>query len=285
MDPEAGPEEILRRVREAHRLCAAFYQRVLPLIRTATLDLGLLLHSWNPRTSAIATKRGNPLKKWAWDNLPLMNARFAFVSTTEEGFDVDDYLVDLQLVTDSLLKRENLGSIPSTPDNKGPDATRLDEVPLESDTRFEILVFVPTRAFPIGDLGEIARKRFPGYPKGGKLDESLEVVTWGEGGFVVAMRPTPLTEYMHEDGVATLRDEILQLREAACRSRGGRMEDSPERHLPPLGSLERARIERDDPGGLEGRLVADAARRIARQKGESSSEIPAEQSREPEERS
>lgn len=96
-------------VRQAHRICAAYYQQILPLINETAFRLDAKFFrrahcSFNP-----PPQRGtNPFTCWEWDFLPLMDTAFAFghQQASSSNMGSEDFVVDFRLVTDSELAWE-----------------------------------------------------------------------------------------------------------------------------------------------------------------------------------
>ena len=114
--------QALKEVRTAHRICAAYYQRILPLIERATEQLDLNYESWRSWGFAFPSRRSSPFRKYEWDQLPMLNPRFTFTGS-EDSDPSTGYLVIITLVTDSLVTYETKGDQPPGP--RGPDATQV----------------------------------------------------------------------------------------------------------------------------------------------------------------
>lgn len=96
-------------VRQAHRICAAYYQQILPLINKTASLLGAEFFfrdqwSFNPPPQ----RSRNPFTCGGWDFLPLMDTAFAFghQQASSSNMGSEDFVVDFRLVTDSELAWE-----------------------------------------------------------------------------------------------------------------------------------------------------------------------------------
>ncbi|WP_052469082.1 hypothetical protein [Pseudomonas massiliensis] len=71
---------LVNQVQRSHRLLAGFYKRILPSFDEIAEKFGGTFGSWDPidfeRPSRSGTK---PSRKWTWDYLPLMNAKFMYI--------------------------------------------------------------------------------------------------------------------------------------------------------------------------------------------------------------
>nr|WED69318.1 hypothetical protein PJ912_04695 [Pectobacterium colocasium] len=102
-------EDSLQQVRQAHRICAGFYQQVLPRIERVRELMDVRFLQWNPISfNSLPSNAKSPLNTyWVWNFLPLMDTSFTFLKKSESRyFRPDDYILDIRLITDSELEWE-----------------------------------------------------------------------------------------------------------------------------------------------------------------------------------
>ncbi|GKX47583.1 hypothetical protein [Pectobacterium carotovorum] len=137
-------EDSLQQVRQAHRICAGFYQQVLPRIERVQELMDIRFLQWNSISfESSPSKSVSPFKCWKWDFLPLMDTSFTFIKKSESRyFCPNDYILDIRLITDSELEwkhRENVYS------EQEPDACKLNDTVEQSESYLAIYLFSPTK--------------------------------------------------------------------------------------------------------------------------------------------
>lgn len=142
-------ENMLAQVRTAHRLVAAYYQRLFPQLEKLFDGLGLDFYYWG-NTEFSSSPRGNhnPLKRWGWDFIPGCNAFFTFLTPGVKGQSKGearkgDFFVGLHLVTDSALESG------SGRHKTEPDALNLDIPTGEAESYLRITVYKATSEEPV----------------------------------------------------------------------------------------------------------------------------------------
>lgn len=96
-------------VRQAHRICAAYYQQVFPMINETAQKLEATFVHWEPESFLKPPQKNkNPLETWKWNYLPIIDISFVFSRQLEPGtfMSRDDFVIDFRLVTDSELSYE-----------------------------------------------------------------------------------------------------------------------------------------------------------------------------------
>lgn len=94
-------------VRQAHRICGAYYQQILPMINEAAQKSGTSFLLWEVWSfNKPPNKRTNPLETWKWNYLPMLNVSFVFSKQQQANTAMTpgDYVLDFKLVTDSELE-------------------------------------------------------------------------------------------------------------------------------------------------------------------------------------
>ena len=211
--------QALKQVRTAHRICAAYYQRILPLIERATEQLDLNYESWRSWGFAFPSRRSSPFRKYEWDQLPMLNPRFTFTGS-EDSDPSTGYLVIITLVTDSLVTYETKGDQPQGP--RGPDATQVGKDGDSGESRIDVFVYYPTEPTPENDVISMRPKRRTRHPV--HLLESGAIETRDDGRYRVAAGSIPIERLMDDSGPETLANHIEGIRDRARQEGGGQHE-------------------------------------------------------------
>ena len=104
---EKSSEAIFTQVRIAHRLLAAYYQRLHHLIDEIHEDLGLSFWFWKPSRFARPTKKGNsPLKKHSWDLLMGVLTEYVFIHGKKGHNQLGDWVLRINVVSDTVIEQE-----------------------------------------------------------------------------------------------------------------------------------------------------------------------------------
>lgn len=95
-------------VRQAHRICAAYYQQLLPVLNETAQKLETTFVCWENWSYEKLTARKNPLdtySTWKWAFIPAMDISFVFSHQQEPGTPPagKDFVLDFRLITDSEL--------------------------------------------------------------------------------------------------------------------------------------------------------------------------------------
>lgn len=129
-------------VRQAHRICAAYYQQILPLIDKTAFRLDAKFFrrahcSFNPPPQ----RNSNPFTCWEWDFLPLMDAAFVFAhqQTATSKMGSEDFVIDFRLVTDSELAWEQRNE--QYGENEKPLASAMKTAPENTESFLNIYLF------------------------------------------------------------------------------------------------------------------------------------------------
>lgn len=97
--------ELFNQVRSAHRLLAAYYQRIFQLITDVTGDerLGLNYYLWQPVYFARpCQKTTDVFKRSAWDLLPAMNTSYLFHNAKDNNKQQSgEWMLDMCVVSDT----------------------------------------------------------------------------------------------------------------------------------------------------------------------------------------
>ncbi|CAM2928999.1 hypothetical protein [Moritella viscosa] len=184
-------DDLFVQVRTAHRLLAAYYQRLLPTIEQIAHDANTEFYFWAP---VRFNKPGrNPFKKWQWDLLPAESTRYVFKHINDEAkVTISDYIVEFIVINDSGINDEQC---------KGqPDPLNLKVSVDEAQSILRISIY---RAITSVDTGFYDRWESGRYP-----DYSTSVDLELDNGFVKFGFETPLESLMTESGVASIKETI-----------------------------------------------------------------------------
>jgi hypothetical protein len=103
-------DDLLIQIRTAHRLLAAYYQRLLPSIEKIANQVGSDFYFWEPyKFARPAMRTSNPFSKWAWDMLPAMSAIYVFKNVkNESSIAIDDFLISFYVDSDTGVDNEEM---------------------------------------------------------------------------------------------------------------------------------------------------------------------------------
>ncbi|CAM3317798.1 hypothetical protein [Polaromonas hydrogenivorans] len=99
---------LVNQVKVAHRLCAGFYQRLLPTIKHVASELDFTFWSWRPlETERPPRATTQPAEKWAWDFLPLFASEHIYRRSDGDVAKVGDVAIIFSIYLDESFKKEN----------------------------------------------------------------------------------------------------------------------------------------------------------------------------------
>lgn len=126
-------EDLFSQVRVAHRLLAAYYQRINHLIDEITnpthSDLGLGFYFWEPsRFSRPLKRHKNQLTQCSWDLLPGVLTEYVFVYGELGNNQLGDWILRVDVVSDTVVEQSVSVQNPleiNTPPDKGSSVLRF----------------------------------------------------------------------------------------------------------------------------------------------------------------
>ncbi|WP_051640581.1 hypothetical protein [Siccibacter colletis] len=151
-------------VRQAHRIYAAYYQQILPLIYATAQDMNTTFITWDTWSFCKPPQRNkNPFEAWKWDFLPIMDLSFAFSRQKQPGASMttDDFVLDFHLVTDSELSSDQ--RVKQYGENVEPDATALNTSAERAESYLCVYLFAAARD-KIYDSPYNLWNSYSGYP-------------------------------------------------------------------------------------------------------------------------
>jgi len=196
-------------VRQAHRICGAYYQQILPLINEVAQKLGtsfLLWETWS--FSKPPRRRANPLESWKWDYLPMLDVSFVFSKQEQPNSPMikSDYVIDFKLVTDSALEYDQ--RVLMHHKDEEPLATKLKTSAEEAKSYLNIYLFSAVNDDATYSSPEEMWNNFEGYPDANsKIQFSVDKQIQGIGFSV------PLMEIANDEGGNILLERISRHRE------------------------------------------------------------------------
>lgn len=104
---ESSSKELFAQVRIAHRLLAAYYQRINTLIEKISTDksLNLSFYYWKPsRFARPKNKSKSPLKNFSWDFLPGVLTEYVFFHGVKKDKKLGDWILRINVVSDSSIE-------------------------------------------------------------------------------------------------------------------------------------------------------------------------------------
>ncbi|WP_373226449.1 hypothetical protein [Enterobacter cloacae complex sp. ESBL7] len=156
-------------VRQAHRICAAYYQQILPVINETAQRLETTFVCWKVWGSDnLPSKRKNPLDPlmyWKWSFLPAMDISFVFSYQQERGTQPsgEDFVLDFRLVTDSEFRMEQFPE--SYDPHEEPLATELLVSTKDSTSYLNVYLFSVTKDTKTYESPYKLWDNYDGYPK------------------------------------------------------------------------------------------------------------------------
>lgn len=115
---DANKEDLFLQIRTAHRLLAAYYQRLLPTIDQITNALDLNFYGWMPTENNTPCRfSSNILDRWQWDLLPANCTRYVFIDAEKKNdITVGKYFIEFHVISDTGILKENRKSLNNQPD-------------------------------------------------------------------------------------------------------------------------------------------------------------------------
>jgi hypothetical protein len=190
-------DDLFVQVRTAHRLLAAYYQRLLPTLEQIAHQVDTEFYFWRPHGFDTPSRvQGNPFTKWQWDLLPATITRYVFKQVAfASKVTHDDYIVEFLVINDTGIHDEKKG-------RAQPDALKLkiDVKDAQSVLRVGIYRAASDQKTNNG-FHELWDK--VAYPK---YDGSFEAIM--DKGFLTTGFEVPLTAMMNENGVESIKSQI-----------------------------------------------------------------------------
>lgn len=153
-------------VRQAHRICAAYYQQIFPLLNETSQKLETTFVHWDTWSFNRPPQRNkNPFETWHWDYLPIMDLSILFSRQHEPGTPMatTDFALEFKLVTDSELSHEQ--RVKHYGENDEPIASELQVSPEEAQSYLCVYLFSPATSEAQYDSPYTLWDSYNGYPQ------------------------------------------------------------------------------------------------------------------------
>lgn len=196
-------------VRQAHRICGAYYQQILPMINEVAQKMGTSFLLWDTWSFSKPPRRGaNPLESWTWDYLPMMDVSFVFSKQEQPNspMAISDYVLDFKLVTDSELEYEQ--RVLMYPKDEEPLATKLKTSVEEAKSYLNIYLFSAVNDDATYSSPEEMWTSYDGYPDANSKIQFSDNNQIQGIGFSVS-----LLDIAHDDATDKLVRKISEHRE------------------------------------------------------------------------
>lgn len=187
-------DELFSQVRTAHRLLAAYYQRLLPTIEQIALEVDTEFYFWKPQCfSAPGQSNSNPFTKWQWDLLPAVVTRYVFknvndLSTVTRG----DYILEFIVINDSGVNDEQCRG--------QPDALNLKVAVADAKSVLRVAIYRALENVDASFYQEWEAGRYPDYSDAVDIEIDNKFAKYG---FEI-----PLELLMTECGISSIKETI-----------------------------------------------------------------------------
>lgn len=100
---QINSDDLFRQIRTAHRLVAAYYQRLIPTLDDIIHQLGIEFYAWIPSEFDAPCRLTTDItNKWQWDLLPGISTRYLFKSFEDPNqVKVGEYLIEFFVISDT----------------------------------------------------------------------------------------------------------------------------------------------------------------------------------------
>lgn len=131
-------DDLFLQVRTAHRLLAAYYQRLLPTIEQIAKDLDTDYYFWTPKEfDRTCQLTSDPFSRWKWDMLPALSTYYVFKNVKDVNqIRVGEYLVEFMVDSDS-------GVASDIGNGNEPDALNLPTSVDDASSILKISIYAP----------------------------------------------------------------------------------------------------------------------------------------------
>lgn len=187
-------DDLFLQVRTAHRLLAAYYQRLHPKLDALATQADATFDFWTPQLFE-KPARANPFKKWQWDLLPAAVTRYVFKRVADTSkVTQGDYTLELIVINDTGIVKEK---------GKGqPDALKL---PQDVESAQSLLRVGIYRACEESSKDYYAEWNSLAYPSYADSDAYQR-----DKGFVTIGFEVPIAQLMTEEGFNAANEKIAE---------------------------------------------------------------------------
>lgn len=190
---DTNTDALFLQVRTAHRLLAAYYQRLLPTIELIASGVGTDFYFWESVNFSKPSR--NPFKNWQWDMLPGEATRYVFKQIKDEKqVTKNDYIVEFIVINDTGINDEKYTS--------QPDALDLKVKVEEARSVLRVGIYRAIVDDEAGFYNQWESGQYPNYSD--TVDIELDNKFY-KFGFEV-----PLSQLMTNDGAEWIKERVME---------------------------------------------------------------------------
>jgi len=190
-DNDLDGHALFLQIRTAHRLLAAYYQRLLPTIEQISIHFETDYWFWE--TCRFSKTARNPFTNWKWDMLPATIPRYVFKNINSlKSLSKGDFILEFIVINDTGIRDESKKTEPNALDLK------VDVTEANSTLKLNVYTSHDERE---EDFYQYWNQL--SYPK----PNNDLICTW-EKGFVTTAFEVPLSDLISENGVRSLKSKI-----------------------------------------------------------------------------
>lgn len=194
-------DDLFLQVRTAHRLLAAYYQRLVPAIGDIAHKLGLTFLYWgNTEFGHTPATHRDVTRNWKWDLLPGMTTYYLYGSFITGGkVEVGEYLVEIVTVSDSGIDSYGKGRA------NEPDPLNLSLSVEEAKSLLRVTVCAPFLPIENNYFATWQRCSYPTFTSEPEPQKDSNGQSCILSGFEV-----PLSDLVAENGTTEIVEKIRQ---------------------------------------------------------------------------
>ena len=134
-------DDLFLEIRTAHRLLAAYYQRLLPTIEDLANAINVNFYCWQPSEFyPLARRTSNPFTEWGWSLLPAICTRYVFHNAVDNRrVRIGELMVEFVVISDSGIVSEDT----QNGHKEQPDALNLSTSLTEATSTLKIHLLTP----------------------------------------------------------------------------------------------------------------------------------------------
>ncbi len=198
--------DLFLQIRTAHRLLAAYYQRLLPTIDDIAKALSLTYYGWLPDHFDRPCKFGTDIfSKWQWDLLPGNCTHYIyFDGSNANKIEKGHYLLEFFVISDS-----GIDTAMEEENRQQPDALNL-PVPVEQATSvLRVGLYAPYRNRKANWYDDLYNQC--DHPEWSETPDAQKVA--GNVGCYISGFEIPLAELMENDAVESISKRINEYKQ------------------------------------------------------------------------
>lgn len=190
---DTNTDALFLQVRSAHRLLAAYYQRLLPTIELIASGVGADFYFWESVNFSKPSR--NPFKNWQWDMLPGEATRYVFKNISDEKqVTKNDYIVEFIVINDTGINDEKYTS--------QPDALDLKVKVEEARSVLRVGIYRAIVDDEAGFYNQWESGRYPDYSESVDIELDNKFYKFGF--------EAPLSELMTDFGAGLIKERVME---------------------------------------------------------------------------